>query len=112
RESAESLLARLEAWAAEPSRLSSTRRRDDLADRAQLARERLAVLDQALAEREGLPPAARALAEEGETLALSLLDAASGQERAVAAALGHRASALVAGDPEHAPALVRRARGA
>ena len=38
---------------------------------AALARERLAALEQSLAEREGLPPAARALAEQGEQLALS-----------------------------------------
>jgi len=32
------------------------------------ARERLSALEQSLAEREGLPPAARALAEQGEQL--------------------------------------------
>ena len=111
REAAETLGAELRRWAADPPR-ASARRRDDLADRAQLARERLAVLEQALAEREGLPPAARALAEGGERLALSALDAAPGTERAVAASLGHRASALLAGDAAHALALVERARDA
>ena len=58
---------------------------DSLAARAEAARERLTALERSLAEREGLPPAARALAEEGERLALSLLDVESGTERAVAA---------------------------
>src|SRR5204862_3509175 len=99
----------LKAWAAAPLRPAA---RDDLADRAQLARERLAVLEQALAEREGLPPAARALAEEGERLALTLLEVEPGAERAVAAALGHRAAALVADDARSALGLAERARAA
>src|SRR5205085_847546 len=65
---------------------------------------------QSLAEREGLPPAARALAEEGERLALSLLDVAPGDERAVAASLAHRAAALVVDDFARALELVDRAR--
>jgi len=70
--------------------------RDTLAERALTAQERLATLERSLAEREGIPPAARALAERGERLALSLLEVDPGDERAVAAALGERASALVA----------------
>jgi chromosome segregation protein len=77
-----------------------------------LAKERLAALDQALAEREGIPPAARALAEEGEQLALQLLEVEPGRERAVAAALAHRASAVLAADPQRGIALVDRARAA
>jgi len=65
-----------------------------------------------LAEREGLPPAARALAEEGERLALSLLEVECGYERAVAAALAGRAAALVAADTGDALVLVERARRA
>ena len=61
-----------------------------------MARERLVSLEQSLAEREGIPPAARALAERGEQLALQLLEVEAGTERSVAAALGHRASAIVA----------------
>src|SRR5207237_10640709 len=57
-------------------------------------------------------PAARALAEEGERLALSLLDVEPGDERAVAAALGRRASAIVADDATAALALAERARAA
>ncbi|MGE5689713.1 MAG: AAA family ATPase, partial [Pseudomonadota bacterium] len=83
-----------------------------LAARAETARERLAALERSLAEREGLPPAARALAEQGERLALSLLDVAPGRERAVAAALGWRAAALVARDPKQGLALLERAREA
>ena len=126
RESAAALAARLRAdldalptttdaparqSAAQLARAADTaeRERDDLAARAQLARERLAVLEQSLAEREGLPPAARALAEEGERLLLSLLDVAEGDERAVAAALRQRASAVVVDDAARALELVERA---
>jgi chromosome segregation protein len=99
--------------AAEDARTAAreaTHARDGAAQRVELARERLAALETALAEREGLPPAARALAEAGERLALSLLDVQPGLERAVAAALAWRASALVAADPEAALALLERAR--
>ncbi len=117
REAAEQLHAQLEAWAAAPPRLpavdrAALRERDDLTARARLARERLAVLEHALDEREGLPPAARALAEEGERLAFSLLEVEPGQERAVSAALGHRASAIVVDDAGRALELVERAREA
>jgi chromosome segregation protein len=91
---------------------AAARERDDLAERARLAKERLAALEQSLAEREGLPPAARALAEEGERLVLQLLEVETGTERAVAAALGHRASAVVADDARHGLELVERARSA
>jgi chromosome segregation protein len=84
--------------------------RESLAERAQLAAERLAALDGSLAEREGLPPAARALAEAGETLALGLLEVEPGYERAVAAALGWDAAALVAESAAEALALAERAR--
>jgi chromosome segregation protein len=115
REAADELVTRLRAALEQPRRVVDARvraEREALADRARLARERLDALERALAEREGLPPAARALAEEGERLALSLLDVEPGQERAVAAALGHRASALVAGDARAAFDLVQRARAA
>ncbi|HEX7082712.1 MAG TPA: AAA family ATPase [Gaiellaceae bacterium] len=91
---------------------AASRERDDVEARLRLARERLVGLEQALGEREGLPPAARALAEEGEQLALQLLEVEPGRERAVAAALGHRAAAVVADDAAHALALVERARSA
>src|SRR5213079_1846903 len=51
---------------------------------------------------EGLPPAARALAAQGERLVLDLLEVPPGRERAVAAALGHRGAALLASDPASA----------
>jgi chromosome segregation protein len=97
--------------AAAVARLAATER-DDLSERARAARERVAALERSLAEREGIAPAARALAEAGERLALSLVEAEPGAERAVAAALGARASALVADDPGAGLALLERARGA
>jgi chromosome segregation protein len=115
RESAESLLERLRAELSRPRRVLDARvraEREAITEEARLARERLQTLERALAEREGLPPAARALAEEGERLALSLLDVEPGRERAVAAALGHRAPALMAADARAALALAERARAA
>jgi chromosome segregation protein len=115
RESAEALLERLRAELARPRRVLDARvraEREALREQARVARDRLQTLERALAEREGLPPAARALAEEGERLALSLLAVEPGQERAVAAALGHRAPALVADDARAALALAERARAA
>jgi chromosome segregation protein len=84
--------------------------RDDIAERARGTRERLAALERSIAEREGLAPAARTLAGRGERLALSVVEADDGAERAVAAALGHRASALLADDADAALRLVERAR--
>jgi chromosome segregation protein len=109
REAATELAARLRA---EPlfTRPARNPQREALREKARLARERLAALEHSLAEREGLPPAARALAEEGERLALSLLEVEAGYERAVAAALGSRAAAVVTADASGALALVERAR--
>jgi len=109
REAAGELAARLRA---EPlfTRPARNPQREALREKARLARERLAALEHSLAEREGLPPAARALAEQGERLALSLLEVEAGYERAVAAALGGRAAAVVAGDASGALELVERAR--
>jgi chromosome segregation protein len=84
--------------------------RDDIAERARSAQERLLALERTLAEREGIAPAARELAASGETLALSVLDVDPGSGQAVAAALGWRASALLAGDPSQGLDLLRRAR--
>jgi chromosome segregation protein len=86
--------------------------RDDLLERASLGKERLSALERSLAEREGIPPAARALADEGAELALSLLEVDAGNERAVAAALAWRASAVMADDPAAGLALLQRARDA
>jgi chromosome segregation ATPase len=104
REAAESLLERLRA---EPLPLPTV---DE--ERLRTTRERLAAVERALAEREGLPPAARALAEQGARLALSELDVQTGRERAVAAALGARASALLVDDVQAALGLLERARAA
>ncbi|TML90884.1 MAG: hypothetical protein E6G08_01750 [Actinobacteria bacterium] len=84
-------------------------KRDTLAQQVRTTQERLTTIERSLAERDGLPPAAREL---GARLALSLLDVPAGQERAVAAALGPRASAIVAGDLQEALSLVERAAAA
>jgi chromosome segregation protein len=113
RESAETRLRQLRDRLARPRRMLDERvraERDALADEARLLEERLRALDQTLAEREGLPPAARALAEDGERIAFSLLDVEPGRERAVAAALGRSASALVRDDAAGALELLERAR--
>jgi chromosome segregation protein len=113
RESAEAVLQRVRDGMARPRRTLDQRLRAEraaLADELQLLEERLRTLDRTLAEREGLPPAARALAEDGERIALSLLEVEPGRERAVAAALGRTASAVVRDDPAGALALLVRAR--
>jgi chromosome segregation protein len=78
-----------------------------LLERARLAETRAVALERAIAEREGLPPAARALAEEGASLALSLVEVEAGYERAVAAAVG---AALLASSPEGGLQLLEQAR--
>ena len=106
RESANELLASLKDAAAKP-RLVVDLRRQRRRDEAQ---ERLTALERMLAEREGVPPAARALAEAGHPLVLSELDVAAGDERAIAAALRGRGAAVVAPDEATALALVQEAR--
>ncbi|HEY3551858.1 MAG TPA: chromosome segregation protein SMC [Gaiellaceae bacterium] len=98
-----------EALAARARAREALHERDTLAERALTAAERLAALERSLAEREGIPPAARALAEEGERLVLAELEVEAGHERAVAAALGPRAAALLADDAQAALALLERA---
>jgi chromosome segregation ATPase len=104
REAAEALVERLRA---EPLRLPTV---DD--EQLRTTRERLSAVERALAEREGLPPAARALAEQGARLALSELDVEPGRERAVAAALGPRGSALLAEDVQAGLRLLEQAHTA
>jgi chromosome segregation ATPase len=115
RESVETFRERLRGELARPRRVLDSRirsEREALREQARLGRERLQTLERALGEREGLPPAARSLAEQGERLALSLLEVEEGREHAVAAALGHRAAALLADDGREALALAERARAA
>ena len=95
--------------AAAAARAAATER-DDVAERSRSARERLQALERAIAEREGIPPAASALAAAGETLALSALEAEPGAERAVAAALAWRASAVLARDARRGLELLERTR--
>ena len=115
RESAEAQVLRLRDALARPRRVldeSVRAERAALGDQVRLLEDRLRTLDRALAEREGLPPAARALAEDGERIAFSLLEVEPGRERAVAAALGRAASAVVRDDAAGALALLERARDA
>jgi chromosome segregation protein len=115
RESVEARLRGLREVLERPRRVLDERVRAErvaLTEQVRLLEERLRALDRGLAEREGLPPAARALAEEGERIALSLLDVEAGHERAVVAALGARASALVADELTRGFALLERARAA
>jgi chromosome segregation protein len=107
-------VARLERDAIETAEAArdAERERVSLLERTELVRERIRALEQALAEQEGLPPAARALAEDGARLALSAVDIEPGGERAVAAALRSRASAILADDPTVGLALLQRARAA
>ena len=98
-----------EALAARARAREALYERDTLAERARTTAERLDALERSLAEREGIPPAARALAEQGERLVLSEIEVEAGRERAVAAALGPRATALLADDAEAALALLERA---
>jgi chromosome segregation protein len=114
RESAGSLVETLRQAASRPRLRTGPRaadlRREKLREEADLARERLAALERTLAEREGVPPAARALAEAGHELLLSRLTVAPGDERAVAAALRGRGAAIVAPDEQAALRLVEEAR--
>jgi chromosome segregation ATPase len=106
RESAGTLVESLKEAAAKPRLpvdLSRQRLRDE-------ARERLRALERMLAEREGVPPAARAFAEAGHPLVLSALEVPPGDERAVAAALRGRGAAVIAPDERTALALVQEAR--
>jgi chromosome segregation protein len=114
RSAADRLELRREAGEALVDRLRTPPAKAPTVDDEQLrtTRERLAAVERALAEREGLPPAARALAEQGARLVLSELEVEPGCERAVAAALGARASALLAPDSAAALALLEQARTA
>ena len=115
RESAEARVLRLRDELARPRRVldeSVRAERTALVDEVRLLEDRLRTLDRALAEREGLPPAARALAEDGERIAFSLLEVEPGHERAVAAALGRSASAVVRDEAAGGLALLERARDA
>jgi chromosome segregation protein len=115
RESVEARVLRLRDALARPRRVldeSIRAERAALTDEIRLLEGRLGVLDRTLAEREGLPPAARALAEDGERIAYSLLEVEPGRERAVTAALGRSASAVVRDDATGALALLERARDA
>jgi chromosome segregation protein len=110
RESAHALAERLRA---DPPRYASKDPvHERLFEEARLGRERLGALERTLLELEGLPPAARALAEQGERLVLSSLEVGEGDERAVAAALAWRAAAVLAPDAASGLKLLEQARAA
>ena len=105
-------LERLEEEAricAEKSR-KSLDERGRLEQEADLASERLKALEASLSELEGLSPAARVFAGEGCDLALSMLDVDEGYERAVAAALFWRGSAVLVREVKEAVELLERSR--
>ena len=104
---AELELAANEAAAA--ARAAATER-DDIAERSRSAGERLRRSSGRSRSATGIPPAASALAAAGETLALSALEAEPGAERAIAAALAWRASAVLARDPKRGLELLEQAR--
>jgi chromosome segregation protein len=108
RESAQTLAERLRA---DPPPVRSLER-ERLVEEARLGRERLGALERTLLELEGLPPAARALAEQGERLVLSSLEVGEGDERAVAAALAWRAAAVLAPHAAAGLKLLEQARAA
>ena len=108
RESAQALAERLRT---DPPPVRSPER-ERLLEEARLARERLGALERTLAELEGLPPAARALADRGERLVLSSLEVEDGDERAVAAALAWRAAAVLVADAATGLKLLEQARAA
>ena len=88
----------------------AVRERDQLAAQAAAAEDRLRALERSLAEREGIPPAARELSERGHALALDGLEVDPGYERAAAAALASGASAVTAASAEEALGLLEEAR--
>ena len=105
REAAADLLERLRTPVVQKSS-------EALLEQARLAEGRAVAVERALDEREGLPPAARALAEQGETLALSAVDVEPGREASVAAALGHRGAAVLADSAARGLELLEHARSA
>ena len=81
------------------------------AERLAALAARLETLDAAIERGDGLPPAARALRDRGARLLVTGIEAAPGYERAVAAALGWRAGAVVTERLEDALDMVRDASG-
>ena len=84
--------------------------RDDVAERSRSVKERLQVLESAIAEREGDSTCCERAGRRGERLALSALEAEPGAERAIAAALAWRASAVLARDAKRGLELLERTR--
>ena len=83
----------------------------ELEHRHEVARTRLATLERALERGDGLPPAAQTLRAAGAKLVVAGVEAEPGYERAVAAALGWRAGAVVVERLDHALEMLRSAPG-
>jgi chromosome segregation protein len=103
--------ARAEADATAAAERAAAAELAEAASEADLARTRLAALEGAVERGEGLTPAARALKAAGAELVASGVEAQPGYERAVAAALGWRAGAVVAERLDEALELLGRAGG-
>ncbi len=86
-------------------------RADEATAAEQRARVRLLALETAVDRGEGLSPAARALQEAGARLVVQGVEAAPGFERAVAAALGWRAGAVVVERVDEAVSMLREGEG-
>ena len=103
--------ARADADAAAVAERDARAAAADAQSRLDVHRTRLEALDAAIERGEGLTPAARALKAAGADLIVAGIEAHAGFERAVAAALGWRAGAVVAERIEHALELLGRAEG-
>ena len=106
--------AELEATAndAKAAARAAAHTRDDLTERAAIAKERLAALERSLAEREGIAPAARMLADEGVELAHLPPRRRTGSRASRRGRLGWGASAVVAEDAAAGLTPLQRARDA
>ena len=103
--------ARADADAAAVAERDARAAAADAQSRLDVHRTRVEALDAAIERGEGLTPAARALKAAGADLIVAGIEAHAGFERAVAAALGWRAGAVVAERIEHALELLGRAEG-
>jgi chromosome segregation protein len=84
---------------------------DAAADELARARARLESLEVAIGRGDGLAPAVQRLRDEGARLVVAGIEAQAGFERAVAAALGWRAGAVVAEELAHGLELLDRGEG-
>jgi chromosome segregation protein len=103
--------AAAEVETAQDAQRAARARAEETADAERLAQTRLQALRATVDRGEGLPAAARALQERGARLVVEGIEAEPGYERAVAAALGWRAGAVVAERVDEAVSLLGGAEG-